>query len=64
MHAAVALGLIGLLASLARAIPAVAAGNLGRPAVLAQLAMATLLGIYVALGVKSFKEARRARLVR
>jgi hypothetical protein len=64
MHAAVALGLIGLIASLVRAIPAIAAGNVGRPAVLAQLAMAILLGIYVALGVKSFKEARRARLAR
>ena len=64
MHAAVALALIGLLATLARVVPAVSGGNLTRPAVLAQLAMIVLLGIYIALGVKSFKEARRARLAR
>jgi len=64
MHAAVALALIGLLATLARVVPALAGGNLMRPAVLAQLAMTVLLGVYVALGVKSFKEARRARLAR
>ena len=64
MHAAVALALLGLLATLGRLVPAIAAGNLGRPAVLAQLAMSVLLGIYIALGVKSFKEARRARLAR
>ena len=34
------------------------------PAVLAQLAMMVLMAIYVALGVKSFKAARRARLAR
>ena len=64
MHAAVALALIGLLATLARVVPALASGNLTRPAVLAQLAMTVLLGVYIALGVKSFKEARRARLAR
>ena len=64
MHAAVALALIGLLATLARVVPALAGGNLTRPAVLAQLAMTVLLGVYIALGVKSFKEARRARLAR
>jgi uncharacterized membrane protein len=64
MHAAVALALIGLLATLARVVPALAGGNLMRPAVLAQLAMVVLLGVYIALGVKSFKEARRARLAR
>jgi hypothetical protein len=64
MHAAVALALLGLLATLGRVVPAVAGGNLMRPAVLAQLAMVVLLGIYIALGVKSFKEARRARLAR
>ena len=64
MHAAVALALIGLLATLARVLPALAGGNLTRPAVLAQLAMTVLLGVYIALGVKSFKEARRARLAR
>jgi hypothetical protein len=32
-----------------------------RPAVLAQIAMAVILTVYVALGVKSFIDARRAR---
>ena len=63
MHAAVALGLLGFLGTL-RVIPAVARGEFTRPAVLAQLAMMVLMGIYVALGVKSFKAARRARLAR
>ena len=62
MHVAVAVGLIGALASLARAIPAVVAGNATRPAVMSQLAMAALLLIYVALGVQSFIAARKARL--
>ena len=64
MHAAVVLALLGLLGTLGRLIPAIAAGNLMRPAVLAQLAMTVLLAVYIALGVKSFKEARRARLAR
>jgi hypothetical protein len=62
MHAAVALGLIGAIASLVRAVPAVIGGNISRPAVLAQLAMAALLAVYVALGVQSFIAARKARL--
>jgi hypothetical protein len=61
MHAAVALALVGLLGTLGRLIPALAAGQLGRPAVLAQLAMSVLLAGYVALGVKSFINARRSR---
>lgn len=64
MHAAVVLGLLGFLGTL-RVIPALARGELNRPAaVLAQLVMLVLMGIYVALGVKSFKAARRARLAR
>ena len=63
MHAAVALGLLGFLGTL-RVIPALARGEFNRPAVLAQLAMMVLMAIYVALGVKSFKAARRARLAR
>lgn len=62
MHAAVAVALIGALASLARAIPAVMDGGVSRPAVMSQLAMAVLLLIYVALGVQSFIAARKARL--
>ena len=61
MHAAVALALIGLLGTLARLIPAIGAGQLTRPAVLAQLVMSVLLAGYIALGVKSFRDARRAR---
>jgi hypothetical protein len=64
MHAAVAVGLLGALASLGRAIPAVIAGNAGRPAVISQLVMAVVLLIYVALGVQSFIAARKARLGR
>ena len=61
MHAAVALGLIGAIASLVRAVPAVIGGNISRPAVISQLAMAALLAVYVALGVQSFIAARKAR---
>ena len=64
MHTAVALALLGVLGTLVRLVPALAAGQLGRPAVLAQLVMCLLLAGYVALGVKSFKDARRARLAR
>ena len=61
MHAAVAVALVGAIASLIRAIPAVAGGSISRPAVVAQLAMAALLLVYVALGVQSFIAARKAR---
>ncbi len=64
MHAAVAVGLIGALASLVRAIPAVIDGNATRPAVMSQLVMAALLLVYVYLGVQSFIAARKARLGR
>jgi hypothetical protein len=64
MHAAVALALVGLLGTLGRLVPAIAAGQLIRPAVLAQLVMSVLLAGYVALGVKSFRDARRARVAR
>ena len=61
MHAAVAVGLLGAIASLVGAVPAVIAGNGGRPAVISQLVMAVLLLIYVGLGVQSFIAARKAR---
>jgi hypothetical protein len=64
MHAAVALALLGALASLGRVVPAVVAGQLSRPAVVAQLVMAGVLAVYVALGVKSFRDARRVRAAR
>ena len=58
MHAAVVLALLGLLATLGRLTPAIAAGNLTRPG--ARFAMSVLMAVYIALAVKSFKEARRA----
>ncbi len=64
MHVAVAVGLVGALASLVRAVPAVMAGDAARPAVLVQLAMAVMLLFYVFLGVQSFIAARKARLGR
>jgi hypothetical protein len=63
MHIAVALGLLGLLGVLARAVPAIANGQIGRPAVIAQLLTAAVLAYYVYLGVQSFITARRARRV-
>lgn len=64
MHAAVAIGLIGALAALGRAVPAVMRGDASRPAVISQILMAVLLLIYVGLGVQSFIAARRARIGR
>lgn len=61
MHVAVAGGLVGALASLARAIPAVMDGHATRPAVMSQLVMAALLILYVYLGVQSFIAVRKAR---
>jgi hypothetical protein len=62
MHAAVAIGLIGALAALARGVPAALNGDAARPAVASQLTMGVLLLIYVALGVQSFIAARRRRI--
>ena len=64
MHAAVAVGLIGALASLGRGVPAALSGGAARPAVLSQLVMGVLLLIYVGLGVQSFIAARKARMGR
>lgn len=64
MHAAVAIGLIGALASFGRGIPAMISGGANRPAVIAQIAMGVILLVYVALGVQSFIAARKARLGR
>ena len=64
MHAAVAVGLIGAIAALARGVPAALAGDATRPAVMSQLVMGVLLLVYVALGVQSFIAARKARLGR
>src|SRR4051812_19033637 len=46
MHAAVAVGLIGAIAALARGIPGAINGDPTRPAIMAQLAMGLLLVIY------------------
>src|SRR5829696_738555 len=64
MHAAVAVGLIGAIAALARGVPAAMSGDASRPAVVSQLAMGVLLIVYVALGVRSFIAARKARMAR
>jgi hypothetical protein len=61
MHAAVAIALLLVLGVVPRIIGAINAGEMQRPAVLAQIAMATILAVYVLLGVKSFIDARRAR---
>ena len=61
MHAAVALALVGALAVLPRVAAGISGGNVARPAVLSQIATAIVLLVYVALGVRSFIEARRAR---
>ena len=61
MHAALALALLGVLGTAPRIVAAINAGNISRPATLAQIAMAVVLLVYIALGVKSFIDARRAR---
>ena len=62
MHAAVAIALLSLLGTLPRLVPALRAGELQRPAVIAQAVMVLVLLVYVALGVKSFIDARKARM--
>jgi hypothetical protein len=64
MHAAVALALVAALGTLPRLLPALMAGEFSRPAVISQAAMVLVLLVYVALGVKSFIDARRARVGR
>jgi len=61
MHAAVALAVLGLIGTVPRIYPAVVAGEIRRPAVIAQTVMAVILAVYVLLGVKSFIDARRGR---
>jgi hypothetical protein len=63
MHAAVAIGLLGVLGTLGRALPAVLNGEVGRPAVIAQIVTGLVLVYYVYMGVQSFIAARRARKV-
>lgn len=61
MHAAVAIALIGVLGTLGRALPAVFDGQIGRPAVMAQIGTGLVLAVYVWMGVQSFIAARRSR---
>jgi hypothetical protein len=65
MHIAVVVGLLGFLGSFRGllSLPAVISGEpvARQEAVLAQSAMAILMGIYVALCIKSFIDARRSR---
>lgn len=61
MHAAVAVALLSLVGTLPRLVPALMAREFQRPAVIAQAAMVLVLALYVAFGVKSFIEARKAR---
>jgi hypothetical protein len=61
MHAAVALALVLIVGLAPRVVRAIGAGEIGRPAVLAQIAMLGLLLVHLVLGVKSFVDARRAR---
>lgn len=65
MHVAVIVGLLGVLGTLRglAALPRVMSGaDVERPtAVIAQGVMAILMIVYVALGVRSFIAARRAR---
>lgn len=62
MHLAAALGLIGFLAPAGRLISTAARGSFvwGLPT-MSQVAMAVLCAIFVALCVKSFRDARKAR---
>jgi hypothetical protein len=64
MHAAVALALVAALGTLPRLLPALMAGEFSRAAVISQTAMVLVLLVYVVLGVKSFIDARRARMGR
>jgi hypothetical protein len=65
MHFAVLIGMLGILGTfrgLAAMPRAVSGGDVERPAaVIAQGIMAILMIVYVALGVRSFVAARRAR---
>ncbi len=61
MHVAMVVALVGIVATASRLLPALAAGQFGRPAVLSQLVMTLLLAWFLGKGIKSFRDARRAR---
>ncbi len=59
MHIAAGLGALGFLAPLSRILPSLGAFELST-AMMANIAMALICGVYVALCIRSFVEARRA----
>jgi zinc transporter ZupT len=61
MHIAVTVGLAGLVGAVIRPIRAFNAGASLNFAIVMQLTMAATLGVFVALCVRSFINARRAR---
>ncbi len=63
MHGAALVGVLGMLGGLGMSLPKLIKGEpLARPAaVYSQLAMGILAAIFVALAVKSFIDARKAR---
>ena len=63
MHAAMVVALLGIGGTASRLVPGVLAGTLdfGRPAVWAQIVTVVLLAWYLGKGIRSFRDARRAR---
>ena len=62
MHAAAAVGLVGFLASAGRLLMVVAQGKeISGLALFSQAAMAVICGVFLALCVKSFRDARKRR---
>jgi uncharacterized membrane protein len=62
MHVAVVVGLLGFVAGVGRAVPVALSGTINNTKAFAMVvAMAVTCGIYVALCVKSFVDARRRR---
>jgi hypothetical protein len=63
MHAAMVVALVGIAGTASRLLPGLAAGTIdvGRPAVWSQIVTVLVLGWYLGKGIKSFRDARRAR---
>lgn len=61
MHLAMVVALVGIIGTASRLVPALGAGEFTRPAVLAQLATVLVLAWYLGKGIRSFRDARRAR---
>lgn len=61
MHIAAVVGLIGFLAPLSRIVPGLAGGAEMSLALATNILMFVICGVFVALCVKSFVDARRAR---